>query len=277
MKPSYIKCKNGHYYNPNDYEECPYCAYQSKQNQTGLDQINTIYGSIPVNDQYNNEKIYTLTSKDSMVTLQKSQSLTIGRDPSCDIVVDDKTVSRIHCKIFIEKGVMVLIDLGSKNGTCFNDDRIGPNEKYMIRESGLLKLGNYTFKLKKETKRVPLSSFQDTVLYEGSKDNNPLSDTAESVSSVTHCPHCGKEYKDKNDRFCRFCGYKKGASGKIRIGIPTDRQQLIYGPPPVTVHYECSFCGNKWKGSNWSMDRYCPNCGNECQNDLPENEFKRYG
>jgi pSer/pThr/pTyr-binding forkhead associated (FHA) protein len=44
----------------------------------------------------------------------------IGRDPSCDLVVDDPYISKFHARIVIEEGVMVIEDEGSINGTWVN-------------------------------------------------------------------------------------------------------------------------------------------------------------
>ncbi len=43
--------------------------------------------------------------------------VTIGRDPRCDIVLDDRSVSAEHCRIVFREGVPTLEDMGSKNGT----------------------------------------------------------------------------------------------------------------------------------------------------------------
>jgi pSer/pThr/pTyr-binding forkhead associated (FHA) protein len=45
------------------------------------------------------------------------KSLTIGRDPGCDIVIPDRQVSRLHAKIHFNGKVIELEDMGSKNGT----------------------------------------------------------------------------------------------------------------------------------------------------------------
>jgi hypothetical protein len=52
--------------------------------------------------------------------------LLIGRDPNCDIVIitHDKQVSRRHAKLSLEEQGVVLHDLGSKNGTHVNSERI---------------------------------------------------------------------------------------------------------------------------------------------------------
>lgn len=56
----------------------------------------------------------------------------IGRDPSCDIVLDDSAVSRQHAKIRVveEEGKkkFVLHDLASENGTFVNGEAIAKHE-----------------------------------------------------------------------------------------------------------------------------------------------------
>lgn len=52
-------------------------------------------------------------------TLER-QSLTIGRNADCDIVLDDRQVSRAHARIVWRGDHYELEDLGSKNGTHLN-------------------------------------------------------------------------------------------------------------------------------------------------------------
>ena len=47
-------------------------------------------------------------------------SLTIGRDESCDIVLDDRQVSRLHARVSWQGDHYEVEDLGSKNGTHLN-------------------------------------------------------------------------------------------------------------------------------------------------------------
>jgi two-component system response regulator GlrR len=67
-----------------------------------------------------------------------TERCTIGAHPSCDLVVEDPTVSRFHCEIVIgDRGAMVR-DLGSSNGTVLDGVRVV--EGYLKRGS-LLRLG----------------------------------------------------------------------------------------------------------------------------------------
>ncbi|TAK11280.1 MAG: FHA domain-containing protein [Anaerolineae bacterium] len=57
------------------------------------------------------------------------ESLVIGRDPDCDVIVTtpDKQVSRRHAQITVTAKGLTVEDLGSKNGTHVNGQRIeGP-------------------------------------------------------------------------------------------------------------------------------------------------------
>lgn len=47
-------------------------------------------------------------------------TLVLGRDPSCDIVIPDRQVSRHHARLTPTPGGVRLEDLSSKNGTHFN-------------------------------------------------------------------------------------------------------------------------------------------------------------
>lgn len=48
------------------------------------------------------------------------RSLTIGRSADCDIVLDDRQVSRIHARVLWRGNHYEVEDLGSKNGTHLN-------------------------------------------------------------------------------------------------------------------------------------------------------------
>jgi hypothetical protein len=50
--------------------------------------------------------------------------LVVGRDPGCDLVLDDRRVSRQHVRIAPRGGFLVLADLGSTNGTYLRDERV---------------------------------------------------------------------------------------------------------------------------------------------------------
>lgn len=53
--------------------------------------------------------------------------ITVGRDNSSHVVLDNKEVSKIHAQIIIDKGELQLVDLESTNGTFFRNKKINSN------------------------------------------------------------------------------------------------------------------------------------------------------
>ena len=53
-----------------------------------------------------------------------NNNFTLGRSPSTDVHVDNPSVSRRHARVFLENGVWMLEDLGSRNGTKLNGEQI---------------------------------------------------------------------------------------------------------------------------------------------------------
>ncbi|MBM3997653.1 MAG: FHA domain-containing protein [Planctomycetes bacterium] len=68
----------------------------------------------------------------------------IGRQEECDLRIDHKSVSRMHCVLVKTDGLLLLRDLGSTNGTRVNGTRVRraallPNDK--------LSVANFHFKV----------------------------------------------------------------------------------------------------------------------------------
>jgi DNA-binding NtrC family response regulator len=62
-------------------------------------------------------------------------TLVVGRNEACDLVLDDRKVSAVHMELVAtERGVRVR-DLGSRNGTFLGDTRIG--EVYLLKTTTL--------------------------------------------------------------------------------------------------------------------------------------------
>lgn len=53
-----------------------------------------------------------------------NHSLVIGRQPSCDIIIPDRQVSRFHARLTPGLEGVILEDLGSKNGTHHNGQAV---------------------------------------------------------------------------------------------------------------------------------------------------------
>lgn len=57
-----------------------------------------------------------------VVMIRDGESLEIGRDVSCDLVLDDPRVSRRHARLGWNGSGWTLLDVGSKNGTTVNGE-----------------------------------------------------------------------------------------------------------------------------------------------------------
>lgn len=71
------------------------------------------------------------------------KSLTIGRDPANDMVLDHPMVSRFHTRIDYHQGRYLINDLGSTNGTYVNGSRIGRN--HPLEKGALISIGGYSY------------------------------------------------------------------------------------------------------------------------------------
>ncbi len=57
------------------------------------------------------------------------QEATVGRAPGCAVLIDDPTVSSRHARLSLQGELLVVDDLGSRNGTLVNGRRVqGPTQ-----------------------------------------------------------------------------------------------------------------------------------------------------
>lgn len=76
----------------------------------------------------------------------------IGRGQDADLTIDHPTVSRRHCKIDVLNGRVVLYDLGSRNGTIKDENRLTRIHPVELENGGTFSVGPITFRIEYETK-----------------------------------------------------------------------------------------------------------------------------
>ena len=74
----------------------------------------------------------------------------IGRDPACTIVLDNPGVSRRHAVIKETPKGWVIADMGSRNGTFLNEERIPYKKKILLDPGDKLRIGDCTFSVMEE-------------------------------------------------------------------------------------------------------------------------------
>lgn len=75
--------------------------------------------------------------------------LRIGRDPSfADLIpAGNATISSQHAQITEKGGILLIRDMGSRNGTFINDERIAQGHNIEINAGDLVKFSNAEYRL----------------------------------------------------------------------------------------------------------------------------------
>jgi predicted component of type VI protein secretion system len=86
--------------------------------------------------------------------------IVVGRKSECDLCLDHKGVSKLHCVVVKTDGLLVLRDLGSTNGTRVNGTRVRraallPNDK--------VSFANYHFKIHLGPEDAPIVQPEHTL------------------------------------------------------------------------------------------------------------------
>src|SRR5947209_10552799 len=68
----------------------------------------------------------------------------VGRKEDCDVRLDHKSVSKMHCVIVKTDGLLLLRDLGSTNGTRVNGQRV---RRAALLPNDQLTIASYKFRV----------------------------------------------------------------------------------------------------------------------------------
>src|SRR5213594_924680 len=71
--------------------------------------------------------------------------IVVGRKEDCDLRLEHKSVSKLHCVIVKTDGLLLLRDLGSTNGTRVNGMRI---RRAALLPNDQVTIANYSFKVR---------------------------------------------------------------------------------------------------------------------------------
>lgn len=112
--------------------------------------------------------------------------LSIGRDPSNDLVLPDAMVSRRHAVIEFRSSQYFIRDCNSSNGSLVNGDRVSERS---LRDGDLVAIGTARLLFREEAEAL-----------------DPEAKVVQHPSAPRlECPSCQADYR-KGDQFCRNCG-----------------------------------------------------------------------
>lgn len=83
---------------------------------------------------------------------------TVGRANECDIVINDKSVSRRHARLTLNGTVLTVTDLNSRNGTFVDEQQIHCSP---VRVGQALRFGEAPYRLAVENSASPASQHDD--------------------------------------------------------------------------------------------------------------------
>jgi pSer/pThr/pTyr-binding forkhead associated (FHA) protein len=69
----------------------------------------------------------------------------VGRKEDCDLRLDHKSISKMHCVLVKTEGVLLLRDLGSTNGTRVNGQRV---RRAILLTDDQLTIAGYKFRIR---------------------------------------------------------------------------------------------------------------------------------
>jgi len=98
------------------------------------------------------------TSEKTWEVIMDGDALTIGRDPHCDVVIDDIRLSRQHARIERKKNTCSIHDLESTNGTWMGENRI---TQHRLKDGDTIRVGEAQLVFKSGFKTSELSMIKD--------------------------------------------------------------------------------------------------------------------
>lgn len=78
---------------------------------------------------------------------------TVGRHDSCQIRIKSSQVSRKHCELFEKKGLLMVKDLGSSNGTFVNGKKVKTQQ--ILEPGDELTIGSVSLRVAKVGQELP--------------------------------------------------------------------------------------------------------------------------
>jgi uncharacterized RDD family membrane protein YckC len=149
------------------------------------------------------------------IPLSPRETLSIGRDPSNDLVLPDVMVSRRHAVIEPRAGLFFLRDCHSANGSAVNGEQVSERG---LQDGDVLAIGTARLVYREE---LPAAANGKVVRHPS--------------SVLSRCQACGAEYR-RGDTFCRECG--------AQVAEPSGPPKAVCAACGVAVILPARFCAS---------------------------------
>lgn len=100
----------------------------------------------------------------------------VGRRQECDLCVPLMVVSRKHCEINQDQGILRIRDLGSRNGTFINDEKIS---EAVLNPGDKVKIGSVLFGIQIDGVPAEMTATDSAILSSPADSSSPSKDTAQ--------------------------------------------------------------------------------------------------
>lgn len=161
-----------------------------------------------------------------------SRVISIGRDPSNDLVLSDTMVSRRHAILEQRDDGFVIRDNNSSNGTMVNGDRL--DDEKTLQDGDLVAIGSSRLLFQLDDNADASTAPPRPIGSETREVPTGGADPTPAPSSVgRNCPKCGTA-STALDKFCRSCGHK----------LDAEPASAVCAGCGTRVRLPAEFCGN---------------------------------
>lgn len=145
------------------------------------------------------------------IPVNKSEYV-LGRNADCDLVLNDHSVSRRHCRILFRREEPWLVDLESSNGTWVNGIKV--EEERPLRHGDILKLGKLEFKFSSNELE---EAVEDKTIYD-----------AEGIAAASFTEHYGFSDREEEVLYLLLKGVSvKEIGEKLFISAGTAKNHVL--------------------------------------------------
>ena len=171
--------------------------------------------------------------------------LSIGRDPTNDVVIPDALVSRRHARILYDGREYLFHDCESSNGSLLNGDRVSERKlsdgdvlwlgasRLLFRAPESAIEGNLAKVIQHPSSQRMRCTACDHAFQSGDVFCRHCGAAIESELAISRCPSCQARVLGPA-RFCNSCGEALGASPERSLS-PRDRAQIAERAPTRSV------------------------------------------